>query len=290
MFHRLLICTDLTDGLQRLTQCVPQFATIGVKQLVFLHGVPLRQESDIPREDSAQIESVRLQLQDSLVTVTGVETAVRVATGSSVQLIRETLGDSQSDLVVVGSSIRSLLTQKLFGSTLAALTQELKTPLLTIRPPLLQTMLPEELALRCTLLWRTLLIPYDGSASAQFTVQQVCDRLAQGDQMPDRQPRCVLLWVVDPGIRGGVDDAIQTAQGAIAVARTQLESLGMEVVTEVRQGEGSAEIMKAAMQYGASAIAISSRKANRLVEWSVPSMAGDLMRQAWHPVLFFPQA
>jgi len=51
MFKRYLICTDLVDGLQRLTAFVPALAQAGGQQLVFTHIVPIWNEGDIPRLD-----------------------------------------------------------------------------------------------------------------------------------------------------------------------------------------------------------------------------------------------
>ncbi|MEL6937255.1 MAG: universal stress protein, partial [Cyanobacteria bacterium J06607_17] len=67
-------------------------------------------------------------------------------------------------------------------------------------------------------------------------------------------------------------------------------SAGIEVFTEIRQGDPQSEILKSAEVNDISAIAICSGKSKGILKWSVPSFTSALLRSSWHPVIHFPRA
>jgi nucleotide-binding universal stress UspA family protein len=74
----------------------------------------------------------------------------------------------------------------------------------------------------------------------------------------------------------------------LSATQTQLESLDIQVSTQIAHGEPIQEILKAANELDVSAIACSSDSLGKLIEWSIPSCAGEILRRSWHPVLYFP--
>ncbi|HIK46949.1 MAG TPA: universal stress protein, partial [Leptolyngbyaceae cyanobacterium M65_K2018_010] len=56
----------------------------------------------------------------------------------------------------------------------------------------------------------------------------------------------------------------------------------------VVQGDPLEKIMAAAEVHDIGAIAICPGQHSGFLKWSVPSLARELMRRSWHPVLFFP--
>ena len=172
MFQRCLICTDFSDGLYRLVEFVPSLAAGGIQQIVVLHSVPLWQEGEIPRVDEEAIASARDRFQSSLKDVPeGVEVHIEVPSGRPIDNILKAAKKYESDVILTGMPIQSLLQEKLFGSTVAELARTCTTPLLIVRPQLMATYTREELELRCQHLSRYLLLPYDGSNSAKYLVQ-----------------------------------------------------------------------------------------------------------------------
>ncbi|NEQ28227.1 MAG: universal stress protein, partial [Microcoleus sp. SIO2G3] len=59
MFERILICTEFADGLSRLVGFIGDFAIAGVKQIVFLHAVPLLESRTIPKVDYSKVEQAQ---------------------------------------------------------------------------------------------------------------------------------------------------------------------------------------------------------------------------------------
>jgi len=289
MFQSCLVCTDFTDGLHRLVEFVPSLAAGGIKKIVFLHSVPLWEEGEIPRIDTEAIEKASDRLQPRGKTIPdGVEVKIEVPSGRPLENIPKVAKAHQVDVIITGMPIRSLLQEKLFGSTTAGLAKACITPLLILRPQLISTYTCEELDLRCQHLFRYLLIPYDGSNPSKYLVQKIKE---YAQKRPDNSlKQCMLMWIVEEGGRRQVpkDYQLREAQEKLEQVKAELEQLGLQVNTEVRLGNPQTEILDAALEFDISAIAISSDNLGKLIELPVRSFAGELMRRSWHPILFFP--
>jgi nucleotide-binding universal stress UspA family protein len=288
MFQRCLICTDFSDGLQRLVDFVPSLAAGGIKQIVFLHSVPLWNEGEIPRVDDQGMNEARDRLAVALQNVpAGVEVRVEVQAGQPTEIILKVAKAYQSEIILLGTSNRTLLNEKLFGSTTINLSQRTLMPLMTLRPQLISTYTNEELDLRCQHLFRYLLIPYDSSDAANYVVQQI-KHYAQNRPAKSLE-QCLLCWAVpEGGRREPKDYQVKQAQEKLKSVKAELESLNLQVHVEVRQGDPVPEIVAAAQVFDISAIAVSAGKSSRRLEWSVPSFSGEVLRRSWHPVIFFP--
>ncbi len=289
MFERCLICTDFSDGLYRLTEFVSGLAAGGIKQLTFLHSVPIWEEGEIPRIDQEAIASSQQRLQQLLKNIPeGIEVKVEVPSGRPLDTIPKVAKAEKADLIIISTSPHSLLQEKLFGSTATALVKASVTPLLILRPQLISTYRREELDLRCQHLWRCLLIPYNGSNSSKYLVQRLKESVQKCSESSLKQ--CLLMWVVDEGGRREIpkDYQLRDAQEQLNKVKAELEQLGLEVKTEVGLGNPYEEILAAASVNDISAIAIASDSLGKIIEFPLRSFAGELMRRSWHPVLFFP--
>lgn len=288
MFKRALISTDLADGLHRLVDFVPDLAASGLQQIVFLHTVPLWQEGRIPREDTEKIQSAKSRLSVAQIP-SAVDVKVEVFTSNKPhEAILQTAETYQSDIIILGASTHSLLNEKLFGSTSVALSEQTDRPLMVLRPQLVSIYTTEELSLRCQHLFRYLMIAYDGSDSADYLVQRI--KQYARDRPASGLSHCLLIWVVE---QGGIRELrkhedLQHARVALESVEAELSQLDLEVIVEVRQGDPLPEIFNAALEHDIAAIAISSLRQNKLLDWSVPSFCNQLLRRSWHPILFFP--
>jgi len=285
MFHRILICTDFTDGLQRLVQFVPQFAASGMQQIVFLHVVPLPEDVGIPKPDAEKVDRAQKSFAPALEQVPiGVEVKIEVQSGRAIDAILRTAKTYQCDVILMGTESRNLLTEKLFGSTTAELSQRSPVPLMTIRPQLISALTTEELNLRCQHLFRGLLVPYDDSNASKHTVAQIV-KLTK----PESTPTCYLCRVVEEGGRFEPSEAEEQrlVSETLKPAQAELQTAGITTEIELRRGSAIVQILQAAQEKDVNAIAISSNSGNRGF-CSVPSFAAELLRRSLHPVLFFP--
>jgi nucleotide-binding universal stress UspA family protein len=289
MFQRLLICTDLMDGLYRLANFIPGLVSGGAQHITFLHVLPLEGRG-IPRVDEQKVEQARKRLTIAEEQVPdGIEVKVEIQSGKPLDRILATAKQMQADVILLGGESRTLLTEKLFGSTTANLCQGSKIPVLIMRPQLLSTYTNEELDLRCRHIFHYFLIPYDGGQASEYSVSQV-KRYAE-QQHNQSMYRCLLLTVIEENDRIDQmlhESRIKEAEAKLAAAKEKLEHPNLTVTTEICFGDPVVQTLAYAIDYDITAIAIASSTMGKFVEWSKNSFAGEILRRSWHPVLFFP--
>ena len=272
MFQSCLICTDLADGLHRLVDFVPDLARAGLKKIIFFSSVPFWEEGEVPRIDTEQVEQVKKLLEKALSNAPGgIKVQIEVASGKPLDTIPRVLQTHEVDVILTGTPIRSLLEEKFFGSTSVGLSKLTERPLTIIRPQLLTTYTTEELSLRCQHLWRYLLIPYNSSKSARYLIDQIKLYVERYPQSAPQQ--CMLISVVDSVGRQAVlkEHRIQEAKEQLETVKAELETLGIAVNTEVREGNPLHEIMDAALEFDITSIAIATSQRNSLLEFTAPS-------------------
>ncbi|MGB0562208.1 MAG: universal stress protein [Spirulinaceae cyanobacterium] len=290
MFKRYLICTDLVDGLHRLTDFVPALVQGGCRQVVFTHVVPLWTEGDIPRIDDESVQAAQARLDEALTHQReGLEIIVDIQSGNPEEAIPKLVQKYDCDVVLTGTATRSLMQETIFGSTSLRLARSMAVPLLLLRPQIMTTYTRAELALRCEHLWRYLLVPYSGSSESATYLLERLKAVLQADEGRSLQ-KCLLLTVINPGGRKrGItgDYQAQTAEEQLAKAKAELGDCGVEIVTEVRSGDPMRQITEAAIKHDITAIATAQATRSALREFTAPSFANEILRNSWFPVLFF---
>jgi nucleotide-binding universal stress UspA family protein len=290
MFQRLLIATDLVDGLQRFAAHTTDLASAGAQSITFVHTVPWLESETVPREDQAKLQAALQQFQrlQGAGQQTGMNLDVQfiVRSGKPIPIVTQYIQQHQPDLVLLGTAVRNLLGEKLFGSNTQGILQQTTVPLLILRPPLLQTFLSDELAIRGQQLWQHLLVPVDGSKSAAAMIEQLRRRCTKTGAPSE----LTLCWVLDTvGTTPAVlQQRTLEAEQTLKTLAAPFINEGMQVHSLIRQGNPVVEVTAAARELGVSAIVTSSGNVGRFWELSIPSFAGELIRRSWHPILFLP--
>lgn len=289
MFERALICTDLFDGLHRLVHCVPHLALSGLKQVIFLHSIPVWEQPTLAAVDQAKIDAAKEKLSPALANIPdGMTVIVEISNRRPVDAVREILAHHSIDVILMGNPMRGAVQEKLFGSTSLAIAGITDIPLLIFRPQLLSVYTRDELALRCQHLWKHLLIPYDGSSDAIYLIEQI-EKYAQ-TRSPGSFEQCLLLRVVenisrDPGV---TECRLNDARQQLESVQVRLEKLGLQVQSQVRQGTPVLEVLTAAEENDISAIAVATSHRSNMLEWlAVRRINEDILHQLWFPLLFF---
>lgn len=287
MFKCSLVCTDFDDSLQRLIKFVPDLVQSGLDQIVFFHNVSLTKEREIPKVDETAVAEAKSKLGEASKTALpdGKSVIIEVRSGLVIDNIAKVARCYDADVLILGTPTRSLLSEKLFGSTTTGIANQLNIPLVILRPQLVATYRKQELAFRCQALFDHMLVPYDGSKSAKHLVAKL-KTCADNTGYPKQ---CTLCWIIDDGIRVELRESEAQAQTQLDQVKTDLVSVGVEVFTEIRQGDPQCEILKSAEVNDISAIAICSGKSKGILKWSVPSFTSALLRSSWHPVIHFPR-
>ncbi|MBD1876508.1 universal stress protein [Nodosilinea sp. FACHB-131] len=289
MFQRALICTDFTDGIYRLAQFVPSLAAGGFKSLVFFHSVSVDSEREIPRNSPELLEKPRQRLQALLRDLPNdIDVTVEVQMGRASESILRLAKKHQSDVIFLGSPTRTLLEEKLFGSTTANLAEKTTIPVVILRPQLVSTYTTAELKLRCAHLFRYLLVPYNGTQGGKSLLKKIQQQVKNNPNSVLERVR--LVWVVDENVRRELrgDNSLKQAEQELDQLQSELAALNLVVNTTVVEGSPLIEILKTAEMHDIGAIATCSSNLGGILKWSAPSLTREILRSSWHPVLFFP--
>jgi nucleotide-binding universal stress UspA family protein len=294
MFKRALICTDFSDSLQRLAKFVPDLAKSGLTHIVFFHNVALTTSREIPRVDEAKVSQAQQLLAVAKSAVpAGVTVEIEVASGRVLDNIARAVKKYQSDIIFSGMPIRSALNEQVFGSTSLGIVNKVGVPMLVLRPQLVASYRRAELTLRCQSLFDYLLIPYDGSSSAQKLIQDIKAKV----QADCTLKSILLCWVIDDsGRMAKTDQAIaaqkETAQQALDQVKADLAGLegSLEVLSEVRIGNPLEAVLKSGETHDVSAITICSGRSSGFLKKTVPSFTSAVLRASWYPIIHFPPA
>ena len=288
MFESCLICTDFNDGLHRLMDFMPNLAAGGLKQIIFCHSVPLWEEGEVPRIDREKIEQAEARFSKALTEIPAeVEVKIEVVSGRPIETVPRLLEKYKIDVIIVGTPVRSLLTEKIFGSTTMGLAKLSSIPLFILRPQLISTYTVEELKLRSQHLWRYLLLPYNGTELCNYGLERI--KQYAKSQSGNSFKQCLVLWTIEDTARNKLvsEQLIKSAKEKLKSIKAELEELGLEVNTELREGNFVHEILDAAIDYDISAIVVASNYKSNLLNWVIPSDMEELLRNSWFPVLFY---
>lgn len=289
MFKRLLIPTNLADGLPRLVNFIPELATNGLEEITFLHSCHIEDDSERLRQREKQLSRAReLLTVDKAKLPPGVKAEVVLETRRPMEVILEAINKYQPDLVLMSRPPRSLLDEKIFGSSTIGVIQRTCVPVMIVRPHLFWVMTSEELALRCQHLLRHVMVPYDHSPSAQHLLAQI-KKMAQ-EIPPHPLTACTLVWVINNAGQQDLSVTQKTteAEGVLADIEKELGGLGLRVKSLIKVGSPVAEVEAVAHDLDIHAIALSSAAVGKIWELSIPSFAGEILRRSVYPIIYFP--
>lgn len=288
MFQRCLICTDLTDGLQRLVTEVNSLADSGLTEITFLHSVPLWEEGQVPRINVEEIELAKEKLSSALTDENEkVKVNVEVTSGNVGDNILKIIKKYNPDFIITGTPLRNSLQERIFGSTTQDLTKKVKIPVMILRPQLISVYTSEEIKIRCQKLNDYWLVPCYDVDNARYLLEQI--KFYAKEKPSQVKHKYLFLVVIDDVSRSEliVENSIKDAQQKSEVVKKELESLGLEVEVIVTTGNPLQETLNAALNHDISAIAIADDQDN-LLDWTVKSFTQEVLHRSWFPVVFFP--
>lgn len=288
MFQRCLICTDLTDGLQRLVSDVKSLADSGLTEITFLHIVPLWEEGQVPRINVEEIELAKEKLSSALAySDDEVKVNVEVTSGNIIDNILKVIKKYKPDFVITGTPLRSSLQERIFGSTTMDLTKKVKIPVMILRPQLISVYTSEEMKIRCSKLNDYWLVPCYDIDNTRYLLERI--KFYAKEKPSTVKHKYLFLVVIDDVSRSDliVENSVKDAQQKSEVVKKELESLGLEVEVIVTTGNPLQETLKAALTHDIHAIAIADDQ-DSLLDWTVKSFTQEVLHRSWFPVVFFP--
>ncbi len=294
MFSKVLVATDREDGLDRLTQCLQSLHQGGITHITFVHSLDWEGDGIGPPGDMAPaIEEARRTLVEACTPIPeGLSMDVLVQVGKPSEVIKAAIKQFEPDVLLIGMAIRNLLVEKIFGSTTMELLPHVDVPVMIVRPQLIATLTLEELQLRCRHLFRTILLPCEFNKTSQQLATSIVEHMQ--NHSPHQVHTVLMVYVLDPSTRRNQTQPLDHLRQDYTQKLEDLKQTFMQAApnvqffTEVRLGSPVKEILGAAGEGDATAIATASRHAVNFWEWSVGSTTGELLRKSWHSVLFFP--
>lgn len=293
MFKHCLICTDFTDGLQRIVHFVSDLGKGGFEKVTFFHSVPIWEQGEIPRVDQEKIEEAKNKLSPALDNIPeGMTVNIEVLSGRADENILQVVKKYDIDFVITGTPLTSSWQNLLFGSTTAKLTKTLNVPIMVLRPQLVSVYRDEELALRLANLNSYWLISYQNQIHDQALIQKIKDYAT--NKSPKFVPKCLIITVVEDVSRSQllIESHIKEAEVKLNQIQQELQSVGVEVETLVIKGNRLEQLFKSAFTYDISAIAIANDRGhhviNRILNFTVGSESEHLLNCSWFPLIYFP--
>ncbi|MBF2056687.1 MAG: universal stress protein [Cyanobacterium sp. T60_A2020_053] len=287
MFKRCLICTDLTEGLQRLSKFVEDLGAGGLEEITFFHSVPLWTQGEIPRVDTDKINEAKAFLNNSLPSIPdGMTVNIEVASGDASNTILEAVKKFNCDFVIIGTALKNAIQKGIFGSTATKLTKKLNVPIMILRPQLISIFREEELALRCRHLNDFWLIPYKGGKSSNYLIKKI--KQYATDKVISKGHKILLLTVIEDISRSPllIEDNFNRAKKELEKIKQDLDSLGMDVDYLVKKGDPIPETLNVALEYDISAIALADDHDNILLDWTLRTFGQEILHRSWFPLFY----
>ncbi|BAQ64539.1 universal stress protein [Geminocystis sp. NIES-3709] len=289
MFETCLICTDYTDGLQRLLSYVDSLAESGLKEITFLHNVPLWEEGQVPRVDEEKIALMKEKFSSSLKSHDDkVKVNLEITSGLATDNILKVINKYRPEFVLLGTSLRSLTEDRIFGSTTMSVIEKIKIPIMILRPQLISVYTSEELDLRCRHLNRCWLVPCYDVDKARYLIEQIksCAR----EKCSDIPHKYIILAVIDDVSRSDiiVQNRVKEVETKLNEVKEDLQSLGLEIEVMVKTGNPIVETLDVALIEDISAIAVTDDREYGLLDWTIPSFTQKVLHRSWFPIVFFP--
>lgn len=293
MFKHCLICTDFTDGLQRIVHFVSALKQDGFEKVTFLHSVPIWEEGEIPRVDKEKIEEAKIKLSPALENIPeGMSVNVEVLSGNADENILQVVNKYDIDFIITGTPLSSSWQNLLFGSTTAKLTKKLDVPMMVLRPQLVTVYREEELVSRLAHLNSYWLISYQHHSYDDDLIQKIKDYAA--DKTHKFIPKCLVMSVVEDVSRSEllIESHLQEAKVKLNQIKQELESVGVQVETMVKKGNLTEEIFETAFTYDISAIVVANDRddkvIDRILNFTLGSDSQHLLNCSWFPLIYFP--
>jgi len=294
MFNHCLVCTDFTDGLDKMIHFVSALGKGGFKEITFLHSVAIWDEGEIARIDDEKVEEAKKRLSPALENVPdNMKVNIEVLSGNPSDNILATIKKYKVDLVITGSPVSTSLEQIFFGSTTGKLRSKLTIPMMILRPQLMSVYRNDEFALRCRNLNRFWLVPYNNLPHHRDIAEKIRN-YTQQDQDSSLQ-ECLFISVIDDVSRSDIltENKIKQAQKELISLQQSFASSPLRVKTLVKTGNILEEVFKVAFDHDISAIVIpeNSREENvfdRILNLAVGSNANYLLNCSWFPLIYFP--
>ncbi|HRU05368.1 MAG TPA: universal stress protein [Candidatus Brocadiia bacterium] len=286
MFSRILVLTDLAAESAELARCAAGLASLGVQEAHLVYCLPMDKLPGL-RESMESLIGDDLEKARRQLAAGGWPVTSEVAVGPLGAEIERIAAEKDCSLVVVGSRVRSLAGDVLFGGVAAEAIYSARRPTLVIRIHADEGGVSKCRAWPCGPMERVL-FPTDFSDNAEHAFGFLERLVTAGVR------RVALLHVQDRARLGKhlehrLAEFNATDQARLGRLKERLLKLGAEDVSiEVPYGHPAGEALAAAQRPDTSLVVMGSQGRGFLSEVFVGSVSHHMARRSAAPVLLIP--
>jgi len=278
---RAVYATDLSEAIETAIgsrTCLECLQRYGIEEIHLITVTSPNVTTGMPGSDVGERTRRALDRQRELLEAEGFSVETHAMRGTPHRRINGLADRVDADLMIVGSRGQSPLERRLIGSTARNVARTAARPLLVQR--IVEGEEDHEVANEH--LFQRVLYATDFSENAQRAFQQF-----RNLQTPTQE--ATLLHVAPPGRRSGSEtDRVDDAEARLAELADELEGMGIDTRTVVREGEAVEEILAAEAEFDPTTILMGSRGRSRMRRLLLGSVSEDVTAQASSNVLLVP--
>ncbi|WP_256300592.1 universal stress protein [Haloarchaeobius salinus] len=279
---RAVLATDLSDAIETAISsrtCLECLERYGIDQIDLVTVTSPNVTSGMPGSDIGARTKRGLERQRRLLEEEGFDVRTHVMRGTPHRRINGLADRVHADLVIIGSRGQSPLEQRFIGGTAKNVARTASRPLLVQR---ILEHGEEEHEVAAEHLFQRVLYATDFSENAERAFDQF-------QHLQHAAKEVTLLHVAPPERRSGSDpDAVADAEARLAELAAELEELGIETRTVVREGAAVEEILAAEQEFEPTTILMGSRGRSRMRRLLLGSVSEDVTARAQCNVLLVP--
>jgi len=278
---RAVYATDLSDAIETAIgsrTCLECLQRYGIDEVDLITVTSPNVTTGMPGSDVGDRTRRALDRQRELLETEGFSVETHVMRGTPHRRINGLADRVDADLIIVGSRGQSPLEQRLIGGTARNVART------AVRPLLVQRIVEgdDDHEVANEHLFQRVLYATDFSENAERAFQQF-------RQLRTPTQEATLLHVAPPARRAGSDtDSIEDAEQRLADLADELEGMGIETRTVVREGEAVEEILAAEAELDPTTILMGSRGQSRMRRLLLGSVSEDVTARANSNVLLVP--
>lgn len=277
MFRKILLATDFSKPATMLIECIGELARIGLQEVILVHVLDSRLNSEGVQELKDSNEEKLSQIVKDIAEL-NLKTTTYSLVGVPSEEISRISESEKVDLIIMGSVGQKSLKEYILGSTVSEVAQKSSIPLLIEK---FKTN-GEDVALACTRKLHRVLIPVDFSSNNQIIIDFIKKLAGVVDEV-------ILTHVVEEALSEDQLSQIKPEiQRRLDHLAADLAAMWINVRTTIESGQVSEEIKKLAEAKEVSLIALSSRGVGKIKHVLMGTTADTIIRGSSKPILLFP--
>lgn len=284
MFRKLLVCTDLSPASDALIQCVDDFKTIGLEEVVLAHVIYV---ANTPGLEEMLAEEARpgLERQWKFLTDQGMKVVVEMPFGLPARTLDEIAEKHDVSAIIIGSHGKGILQTATLGSVSVKLLNLSQRPVFLARIALLKE---GKCELVCRSLFSRVLFPTDFSETAE-RVFSYLEKVVAETKCP-----VTILHVHDERtaellLPSHMEEINKSHDRLMEPKKARLKALGSaDVRADYSYGVPAREITRKVKEGKYSIVVMGSNGKGFSGELMMGSVANEVARHADVPILFVP--